>query len=184
MNIIQQILSSFSLRNIDRFLASGLWRVICEYPDGSFKWEDIIRNTITAEGINYILDAGFHSGTPIAETSWFIGVISTSSPTILDGDTMASHSGWTEQQSYDEATRTAWGHGPPASKVVTNASPVIYTGSSGGPYPFNGLFLTSDNTKGGTTGTLWGGGGFSQGNKNLDEGEKINITYSVNGASG
>lgn len=162
---------------------SGLYEAICRYPDGSLKWTDYIFNTITAEGIHYILDAGFHSGTPIAESSWYIGCIATSTPSVLDADTMSSHSGWTEQQNYDEATRTAWGHGAPSNKQVTNSSPVVYTGSSGGPYTFSGLFLTSNNTKGGTTGTLWGGGAFSQGDKSVDDDETISITYTVTGSS-
>lgn len=123
------------------------------------EWE--IENGITNEGKNKILDVMFSDATQIAAASWYIGLIDNDGFTSLAaGDTMSSHAGWNELTSeYDETTRPAWGPGNPASQSITNASPVVFTFN--GTADVYGAFITSNNTKGGTTGTLWSTGAFN-----------------------
>lgn len=110
------------------------------------------RNTVVNTGKNSVLDIMFHAATQI--TSWFIGLIDaagfTSNPVT---DTMSSHAGWTESTAYTEANRQAWGTGSPVSQQITNASPAVFTINATGN--IRGIFIVSNNTKGGTTGTLW-----------------------------
>jgi len=70
-------------------------------------------------------------------------------------DVMNSHATWTELTAYDEATRPAWTPGTVSAGSVSNtASKARFTAS--GAMTVLGLFMTSNNTKSGTTGTLYG----------------------------
>ena len=152
--------------------ARGLWKAECRDKNGNLKWVEMWENLIVNEGLNYLLDAGLSGGTQI--TSWFLGLIN-ASPTIAAGDTMSSHSGWTENTAYDEATREAWTDGGVSGQSVSNSgSPAVFTGSTDGQ-TLGGAFLTSNSTKGGTSGTLYAVGEFST-TKNLDDGDTLTVT--------
>src|SRR5690606_19125557 len=79
--------------------------VVCRDRHGSVKWLESFDNLVTTAGKNHLLDVAFKAGSQI--TSWYVGLISGSSPTIAGTDTLASHDGWTEFTDYDEATREA-----------------------------------------------------------------------------
>lgn len=159
----------------------GKWRFVARRTDGSIKWIEEVDNTVVDVGIDDILDVYFHDATQTASTSWFVG-LTTGSPTPAAGDTMASHAGWTEWTTYDEAARQAWGHAAPSSKVVTNSTALTYTSSSD-TQTVGGGFLTTVTTKGGSTGTLFNVAAFTGGNKSLDTGETIDITVTITGSS-
>jgi hypothetical protein len=42
-----------------------------------------------------------------------------------------------------------------------------------------GAFVVTNNTKGGSTGTLYGGGAFSAGNKTLDDNDTLDVTITL-----
>ena len=135
-------------------------------------------NGITNEGKNLILDVMFSDATQIAAASWYIGLIDNSGFTALAaGDVMNSHSGWNELTTeYDETTRPAWGPGNPSGQSITNASPVVFTfNTSAAVY---GAFITSNNTKGGTTGKLWSTGAFNA-VRNVVNGDEIRTNYTL-----
>jgi hypothetical protein len=120
----------------------------------------LIKNGITNVGKDYVLNVAFNSATQIANTSWYIGLIDNAGFTALAAaDTMASHAGWTEWTSYSETTRQAWGSVTSTAQSTGNATPASFTINANGT--LYGMFITSNNTKGGTTGTLWSTGGFS-----------------------
>lgn len=135
------------------------------------------KNDITNEGKNTLFEIMFHDGTQIANSSWCIGLISNSGYSALAaGDTMASHSGWTEFTGYSQSTRVAWGAGAAASQSITNASPATFDITSSGT--IKGIFVTSQNTKSGTTGKLWATALFSA-DVPVSNGDQLRVTYTV-----
>lgn len=109
-----------------------------------------IANGITDVGIHYLLEAGFRDGAKV--TTWYAGQIDNAGYTgVAAGDTSASHTGWTECQAYDEATRQTLSFGAAASRAITAS--VSFTMND--TKTVKGIFVISVNTKGGTTGTLW-----------------------------
>ena len=158
----------------------GRWGFICRDSNGVEKWRDTIENIVVNAGLDYLLDAGLSGGTPI--TTWYVGLVS-GTPTIAAGNTMSSHAGWTEITAYDEANRPAWTDGGVSGQAVSNtASPASFTISTDDT-TIGGAFLTSSNTKGGTTGTLYAAGAFTSGNKSLDDGDTLEVTASFTSAA-
>lgn len=136
-----------------------------------------LENDITNEGKNEILDVMFSDATQTAASSWFIGLISNSGYSALAaGDTMASHSGWTEFTGYSQSTRVAWGPGNPASQSITNATPATFDINASGT--LKGIFVTTNSTKSGTTGKLWATGLFAA-DVPVSNGDQMKITYTV-----
>lgn len=145
--------------------------------DGNFKGTYDMPNGIVNEGKDKILDVMFNDDTQIANSSWYIGLIDLSGFSALaDTDTMASHSGWNEFTSYSEANRVAWGSGSAASQSVTNATPATFNISGSGTV--KGVFVTSNNTKGGTSGLLWATALFAA-DVPVSNGDQLKITYTV-----
>lgn len=136
-----------------------------------------IPNGIVDVGLNDILDVAFHAGSQI--TAWFIGLVDNSGfSAFADADTMGSHAGWNEFTTYSEATRVAWAEDVPASRSITNTTSSDF--SITGTGTIKGIFLTSNNTKSGTTGTLWATAAFAS-NVAVVNGDSLKITYTVSG---
>jgi len=134
-------------------------------------------NGITNVGKDLILDVMFNDGVAIANNSWFVGLIDLSGFTALAAaDTMASHAGWNEFTTYSEANRVAWGSGAAASQSTTNSSPATFnvTGSA----TVKGIFINSNNTKSGSTGTLWSTALFAA-DVPVTNGDQLKVTYTV-----
>ncbi len=134
-------------------------------------------NDITNEGKNTLFEVMFHDGTQIANSAWCIGLISISGYSALNAtDVMSSHSGWTEFTGYSQSTRVAWGAGAAASQSITNSSPATFDITSSGTV--KGIFVTSQNTKSGTTGKLWSTALFSA-DVPVTNGDQLRATYTV-----
>jgi hypothetical protein len=94
---------------------------------------------------------------------------------------MSSHASWSEITDYSQANRVAWTGGSVASQSIDNsASPASFTINQDATVIY-GAFLTSNNTKGGSTGTLWSAGDFAS-SKSLDNGEILEITITYTSA--
>ncbi len=157
--------------------ARGRFIVECFDKDGNKKWEEEFPNGIVDEGIEYLLDAGFNGGTQVS--TWYMGLVDNAGFTAFDNaDTMASHSGWSYFTSYDALTRPEWTAGAAASRAVTNSTTVDFVMSAAGT--IRGIFITSDNTKSGTTGTLWSTAAFSS-NATVAIDDTLKVTYTVSG---
>lgn len=155
----------------------GFYPKIEHYRDGKLFDIYSLHNDITNVGKGYILDTMFFNQTQIASSSWFIGLISNSGYSALAAaDTMASHSGWTEFTGYSESTRVAWGPGASSSQSTTNATPATFDINATGT--LKGIFVVSNSTKGGTTGTLWATGLFAA-DVPVSNGDQMKITYTV-----
>lgn len=143
-------------------------------PQGNVKWREEVFNLHTNEGLDNILDVYFAGTSP--PTDFFIG-LTASTPTFAVGDTMAAHAGWTENTTYDEATRELWSPDAVSAQAISNTTTVAsFTISTGGT-TVGGAFFTTDSTKGGTTGTLVSGSAFGGGDRVLAAADTLEIEY-------
>jgi len=151
----------------------------CVDKNGKQKWVENIQNLVVTAGLNDILDKYFKGSTYTA--SHFVG-LSAGTPTFAAADTMASHSGWTESAVYSEATRPAYTPGTVSAGSVSNsASKASFSINSSGTV--GGAFIVTNSTKSGTTGTLYGGGAFTGGNRSVVSGDTINVTVTATAAA-
>jgi hypothetical protein len=130
-------------------------------------------NLVTTVGKNHILDVALNQGTQVA--NWYMGLVDNASfSAFAAADTMGSHAGWVESSDYGEATRPEWTVGNASAGSSTNASVIVFTINA--TKTIKGIFLTSNNTKGGTTGTLLSEVAFAS-NLSVISGDVIQVTY-------
>lgn len=151
----------------------------CRRADGSLRWADDIYNTVVNVGLDDVLSQYLKGSAYTA--AFFVGLIS-ATPTIAATDTMASHAGWTEVTAYSEAVRQALVLGAVSGQSVDNAaSKAVF--SINGTVTVGGAFLTTNSTKGGTTGTLFSAAAFAAGNRSTLSGDTLNVTATITAAS-
>ncbi len=155
-------------------VAMGQWVAVARDPRGRVKWVDTIEcNIVVNEGLDHLLDVTLSGATQI--TTWYLG-LTDGTPTVAGADTMSSHAGWVEVTAYDEANRVTWSDGGVSSQSVDNsASQARFTISANGTV-IGGAFLVSNNTKGGSTGTLYAAGAFTAADKDLDDDDTLDVT--------
>lgn len=157
--------------------AYGRYTVVCIGADGVEKWRDEFPNLVVNSGLQLMNDTFFDGTTYTA--AWYLGLITgpASSTTFAAADTMASHGGWTEDTNYSNANRPTVTFG---SATLADPSVIATTATS---FSINatttvcGAFLTTDNTKGGTSGTLFSASDFVAGDRLLQSGDTLNVTY-------
>lgn len=151
----------------------------CFDSEGKLKWSEDFSNLVVNAGLDDILDKYLKGS---AYTAAFYVGLTDGTPTPAAGDTMASHAGWAEVTAYSEATREALTLGTVASQSVDNsASKASF--SINGTATVGGAFITTDNTKGGATGTLYSIGAFSGGDKPVGNGDTLNVTVTLTSAA-
>jgi len=157
--------------------ASGVYTVVCIGADGVEKWRDTFPNLVVNEGLQLMNNTFFNGSSYTA--AWYLGLITgpSSGTTFAAADTMASHGGWTEDTTYSNANRPTVTFG---SATLADPSVIATTATSfsiNGATTVAGAFLTTDNTKGGTTGTLFSASDFTGGDRLLQSGDTLNVTY-------
>lgn len=164
----------------------------CFDRHGNLKWAEKVGNLVVNQGLNDILDKYFKGSTYTA--SWHVGLIDDASfGAIAATDTAAkivdapgdidtpTTNGWAEFVDYDEATREALTLGSVASQSVDNAaSKASFTISGAGDV--NGAFVISNNTKGGTSGFLYGAASFMA-PRAVEEDDVLNVTVELTAAA-
>lgn len=157
-----------------------LFEVECFDKHGNLKWKDTIKNLVVDEGLDDVLDKYLKGSTYTA--AHYVG-LTDGTPTFAAADDMTTHTGWTEVQLYDEAARQTAVWGTVTTKSVDNsASKAVFTISTNAT-TIGGCFLCTNSSKGGTTGTLYGGGAFTAGDKLLDNDDVLNVTVTASAAA-
>lgn len=147
---------------------------------GNLKWIDVAYNIIPNVGLDDILNK-YYKGSGYT-AAFYVG-LTDGTPTTAAGDTMSSHAGWAEVTAYDESVRQTLTLGTVSSQSVDNsASKAVFTISTNST-TIGGAFLTTDSTKGGTSGTLASVAAFSAGDKTLDDDDVLNVTVTITQAS-
>lgn len=135
-----------------------------------------VPNGVTDVGKDHVLDVVFHNS-PAPSATWYLSFIDNAGFTALaDADTMASHAGWTEFTTYSEGTRVAWPEDAASGQAMTNTTSADFNISGSGT--LYGVFLVDQNTKGGTTGTLFGTAAFAS-TIPVNASDLIKVTYTV-----
>ena len=175
--------SVVSNKALDNTIAvANYYHVECYDGAGNFKWKETIKNLVTTEGLNYIMNAGFKSGAQIA--TWYVGLKDTGAPAANDSSANIGAQAWTEYTEYNAANRAALTLGSVTAGVVSNTGSVAsFTIASPAPDVY-GVFIVDDNTKGGQSPAtvLYGVGDFT-GAKVVDPNDTLNVTVTLSAAS-
>jgi hypothetical protein len=157
----------------------GKFKVVCFDKDGNLKWQTESHNLVVNVGLQDMNDKYFSGSGYTA--AWYIGLYgsgSTNDPAA--GDTMSSHSGWTEVTDYSQTERptATFGSATAADPSVIDNSGSVAVFTINGTTTVGGAFLTSNDTKGGTTGILFSAADFqSPGDRSVVSGDTLNVTY-------
>jgi hypothetical protein len=160
--------------------AGGVYTVECRDAQGNLKWSEEMHNLVVNVGLKDMNDKYFTGSTYTA--AWYLGLVTGpgAGNTYAAADTMASHAGWAENVGYSQATRPA-----ATFAAATTADPSVITNSASvAVFSINatstiaGAFLSSDNTKSGTTGVLFSVANFAApGDRAVVSGDTLNVTY-------
>lgn len=157
--------------------AKGRYELVCTDADGNIKWTHAEDNLVVNVGLQDMNTKYFTGSSYTA--AWYLGLITGPGVTTSATDTMGSH-GWTEFTGYSQATRVTATFGS-----ATSANPSVIS-NSGSPAAFSinatgtvgGAFLTSNNTKSGTTGILFSEKAFSSpGDRSVVSGDTLTVTW-------
>lgn len=142
-------------------------KAVYEFPNG-----------IVDEGIEHLLDVGFHGSSQIG--TWYIGLVDNSGfSTFADGDTLGGHGGWSEFTNYTEANRVEWDEDAASSRSISNSTTADFSINASGN--LKGIFVSSNNVKStGNTGTLWSTAAFSSVVATAN-GDTLKVTYTISG---
>lgn len=158
--------------------AGGVFTFQCFDKDGNLKWEETTHNLVVNTGLQDMNNKYFKASGYSA--AWYMGLITGpgSGTTIAAGDTLASHSGWTEFTNYS-GTRPAITFGTPTTadpSVIDNSStPSAFSISSSGGVVAGAFICTAAS---GTSGTLFSASDFqSPGDRTVVSGDTLNVTY-------
>lgn len=165
----------------ERVGAGGIFTVTCVGADGKEKWSDTFHNLVVNQGLQDMNSKYFTASGYTA--AWYLGLVEGpgSGTAFAAGDTLASHAGWTELVPGTAYTgnRKAVTFG-----TATTADPSVISNSAS-PSSFAmlvnstvvaGAFLASVSS--GTSGILFSAGDFTGGDKTVDSGDTLNVSYS------
>lgn len=163
--------------NGDNATGGGVFTVTCTGADGQFKWEDTFHNLVVNEGLQY-MNQSFFAGVGYT-AAWFMGLITGpgAGNTYLAGNTLASHV-WIENTNYTGNRKTVtFGTATTAdpSVISNSASPSTFTMNANGQVIAGALVATVAT---GTAGILFSAGNFTGGDKTVDSGDTLSVTYS------
>ena len=118
---------------------------------------EVAKNLITAQALNYLLEAGVRNGTRF--NTWYLALFSgnyTPSANLVAADFSSTTSEIVSAtEGYTEGTRRVWTPGPVTGSTTDNtADRSAFTIASATSVTIRGAALLSDSTKGGTNGVL------------------------------
>ena len=164
----------------ERVGAGGVFTVTCVGADGQEKWSDTFHNLVVNEGLQdmnakYFKAAGYDAG-------WFLGLVEGpgAGNTYAAGDTLATHAGWTELAPTTDYTgnrkTVTFGTATTAdpSVISNSASPSSFPLLVNGTVVAGALLASASR---GTSGVLFSVGSLKGGDKTVDSGDTLNVTY-------
>jgi hypothetical protein len=125
-------------------------------------------------------------------TAWYIGLISSlkganNYATVANTDTQASHSNWGQANSnnapnYSQTSLRLVTFAAAATKAIASSNATVFSITTSGTV--KGAFLTTNPNKsnagvGPTTGTLYSAGLFTGGDKVVQNGDTLNVSYTT-----
>lgn len=142
-------------------------KAVYEFPNG-----------IVDEGIEHLLDVGFHGSSQTG--TWYIGLVDNSGfSAFADDDTLSGHGGWSEFTNYTESNRVTWQEDAASSRSISNSTTADFSINASGN--LKGIFVSSNNVKStGNTGTLWSTAAFSSVVATAN-GDTLKVTYTISG---
>ena len=161
--------------------AGGVYTSTCVGLDGQVKWTDTFHNLVVNEGLQDMNSKYFKGSGYTA--AWYLGLVSgATSPSYAAGNTLASHSGWTElvpgtAYTGNRSSVTFNASSPTLAdpSVVSNSvAPSSFAMLVNGTVVAGALLCTVSS---GTSGILFSVGSFTGGNKSVDSGDTLNVTY-------
>jgi hypothetical protein len=149
------------------------------FRDGKLLWTEEFDNLVVDAGLNDSLDKHLKGAAYTA--AWYVG-LTDAAPTFDPADTMdGAHAGWSELTDYDEVVRPDLTLGVVAAKSVDNSlAKAVFTIDA--TATFGGAFVVDEDTPGGVTGILYGGGVFSQ-DRALIDNDVLNVTVTCTAAA-
>lgn len=161
----------------DSASAGGVYTVVCRDASGNLKWSDSFHNLVVNQGLQD-MNSKYFSGSGYT-AAWYLGLVTGpgSGTAYAAGDTLASHAGWTENTAYTGNRKAAtFGTATTAdpSVISNSASAAVFTMSSNAQV-IAGAFLCS--VASGTSGILFSAGDFTGGDKTVDSGDTLTVTY-------
>lgn len=160
---------------MDGFKIGGSFFVQCFDKDGNLKWEDEAKNVVTNVGLDHILDVVLHATS--ATATWYVGLKNTGTP--VAADTAASHASWTENTNYT-GNRQEYEEAAASSQSITNSANRASFPITSDSQTISGAFL--DSTTSGTAGILLCVADFTGGDKSADNGDTLEVTYTISAA--
>jgi hypothetical protein len=156
----------------------GVFHFKCYDKDGNLKWEDTAKNLVVNTGLQDMNTKYFTGSTYTA--AWYIGLVNDSGFTAYAaGDTLASHTGWTETTAYSGGNRATATFG-----TATTADPSVISNSASpgafsitGSVTVRGAFLCNVQSNASTSGLLFSVSNFTGGNRSVINGDTLNVTY-------
>jgi len=161
--------------------AGGVYSVVCHDANGNMKWSDTFHNLVVNQGLQD-MNSKYFSGSGYT-AAWYLGLVTGpgSGNTYLPANTLASHAGWTENTAYTGNRKAAtFGTATTAdpsvinNAVATGGTPAVFT-MNANAQNIAGAFLCSVTS--GTSGILFSVGNFTGGNKTVDSGDTLTVTY-------
>jgi len=159
------------------FKVSSFYEFEARDKDGNLKWRESVPNIVVNVGLDDLLDKYFKGATYSA--AFYVGLKNSGSA--VAGDTMGSHGGWTENTTYSNGTRPTLTLGTVSGQSVNNSASRA-TFNINGTTTINGAFVTTNNTKGGTTGILYGAADFAA-SRSLGSGDTLYVTITLTASS-
>ena len=152
------------------FVMMELWD-----PNGKLLRRDEGENLIVDEGLNFIINTALSGDTQ--DTTYFVGLKDTGTPAA--GWTLAS--GLSEMSSIYTGNRPAWTENNVANnEEVSNSSSPASFSITGTDTVFGAFLSTVDS---GTSGTLIGAKDFTGGSQAVNNGDTLNVTYTITASS-
>jgi len=158
----------------------------CYDGSGNLRWEEIVNNLVTNEGLDDWLDKYLKGSSYTA--SWFVGLVDAANFSALAATDVASNidgsNGWDELKDYDETARQQLQLAAVSSQSVSTDSSSKAIFSMNAYAGVKGGFLTTVSTQGPNADTVLLGAAAFTSVRSVESGDTLNVSATLTAASG